>query len=101
MKKSDIINYLMETQDFSKRQAKEVVAALFDVRLNLGIIPKTLLKGEKVNISGFGTFALRKINPRIIKMPTSDVKEIQVPCRKYACFKPGKALRAAIRKAMN
>ena len=98
MKKSDIVIHLMETHDLSKKQAKELIATLFDVRTRKGIIPKALVRGEKVNISGFGTFALRKISSRTIKMPTADAKEIQVPCRKYACFKPGKALRAVLKK---
>ena len=99
MKKSDIINYLVVNKELTKKQAKDLIATLFDVRTRRGIIPQALLKGEKVNIAGFGTFALRKINSRTIKMPNLDSKEIKVPCRKYACFKPGKALRAVLRKS--
>ncbi len=98
MKKSDIIIHLTQHHNLTKQQAKDLVETLFNVRSGKGIITNALLSGEKVNISGFGTFAIRKVNSRTIKMPNTNGKEINVPCRQYACFKPGKSLRALLRK---
>ena len=56
---------------------------------------KTLKSGDKLTLTGFGTFEVREraarkgINPRT-------KQEIKIPASKYPAFKPGKGLKDVI-----
>jgi DNA-binding protein HU-beta len=55
-------------------------------------IVKALRNGDKVNISGFGTFAVSERKARTGRNPKTG-ESIEIPASKSAKFKAGKALK--------
>ncbi len=90
MNKSELINSLSEETVLSKKDVARVVDSL------TRIIERTLKKGERVSLTGFGAFfssrrpARKGINPATKER--IDLPEVHVPR-----FKAGKNLREAIR----
>jgi len=88
--KSELINSLSEETTFSKKDVSRVLDSL------IRIIERTLKRGDKVAITGFGTYwvsrrpARKGINPSTKER--IDLPEVNVPR-----FKPGKHLRELIR----
>lgn len=56
MKKSDLVESLAREMGISKRLAKEVVDAFFEMKAN------ALQRGERIEIRGFGSFRVHKYN---------------------------------------
>ena len=90
MTKADIIENVYErVGGFSKKEAAQIVEAVFD------IIKKTLESGEKIKLSGFGNFVVRDKNARIGRNPqTGD--EITISARRVLTFKPSQVLKNAL-----
>jgi DNA-binding protein HU-beta len=63
----------------------------------LGSVTKTLKKGGKVSLVGFGTFSVSKRNARVGRNPQTGAS-INIPARKVARFKAGKALSDTVNK---
>lgn len=90
MNKSELINSLSEETTFSKKDVSRVLDSL------IRIIERTLRKGDKVALTGFGTYwvsrrpARKGINPATKER--IDLPEVSVPR-----FKPGKRLRELIK----
>lgn len=62
------------------------------VRVILETIAKSLAKGDRVEIRGFGVFTLHYRKPRTGRNPKSG-KKVLVPAKYAPHFKPGKDLR--------
>ena len=89
MTKSDIVEKVYEKVGFSKKEASEFVETVF------GTIKNKLINGEKVKISGFGKFEVRKKNSRIGRNPqTGD--QITISARKVLNFSPSQVLKAML-----
>lgn len=90
MTKADIIDRVYEqVGGFSKKEAAEIVEAVFDT------IKETLERGEKIKISGFGNFLVREKRSRVGRNPqTGD--EITISARRVLTFKPSQVLKTAI-----
>lgn len=90
MNKSELINELSEETTFSKMDVTRVLDSL------TRIVSRALKKGEKVSITGFGSFwiscrpARKGINPATKER--IDLPEISIPR-----FKAGKGLREGVR----
>ena len=90
MTKTELIDALSVETTFSKKDVTRVLESL------TRIIERSLRKGEKVSLTGFGTFttsvrpARKGINPATKER--IDIPEIQIPR-----FKPGKNLREVVR----
>jgi len=90
MNKSELINELSEETTFSKMDVTRVLDSL------TRIVSRALKKGEKVSITGFGSFwiscrpARKGINPATKER--IDLPEISIPR-----FKAGKSLRETVR----
>ena len=91
MKKSELVAQLADQNDLSRRQAEKVVDDFLD------LIKDELAKGEKVVLSGFGTFEVRTRVARSGRNPRTG-EEIKVPAQKTPAFKVGKLLKDAINK---
>ena len=65
MNKSDLVQALSTKSDLSKAQALKAIEALFST--DDGLIIDALKRGEKVQISGFGTFETKQRN--IVRAP--------------------------------
>lgn len=93
MNKSELTQKLAERTNLSKADASRAVDALFSVQD--GIIAKALKSGEKVQITGFGSFETRKREARTGRNPRTG-KEIKIKASKSAAFRAGKGLKDAV-----
>jgi len=85
MNKAELITTLAEEAGITKTQANTALDAF------VGAVTKTLKKGDKVTLVGFGTFSVSKRAARNGRNPqTGEV--IKIKARKVAKFKAGKVL---------
>ncbi|MHC0036111.1 HU family DNA-binding protein [Pseudoneobacillus sp. C159] len=90
MNKTDLVNAVAEASEISKKDATKAVDAVFDSIL------EALKNGDKVQLIGFGNFEVRERAARKGRNPqTGD--EIDIPASKVPAFKPGKALKDAVK----
>ncbi|MCT7694061.1 MAG: HU family DNA-binding protein, partial [Lactobacillus iners] len=66
------------------------------VDLVFNFVKETLSKDEKVQLIGFGTFEVRERAARKGRNPQTGA-EIEIPASKVPAFKPGKALKEAVK----
>ena len=90
MNKTEIINCLSEETTFSKKDIAKVVASFTRV------IERTLKKGEKISITGFGTYWISKRPARVGINPATK-QRINLPAIAVPRFKPGKHLKEQVR----
>ena len=87
MTKADIIERVYEkVGGFSKKEAAEVVEAVFQ------IMKQTLAENEKIKISGFGNFVVRSKSERMGRNPQTG-KPIVIASRRVLNFKPSQVLK--------
>ena len=82
MNKTELINAIAAEAKLTKVQAKAALEA------TLKSIEETLVKGDKVALIGFGTFAIQEKAAREGRNP-SNGKAIQIPAKKVVKFKAG------------
>ena len=90
MNKSELVNELSEETNFSKKDIAKVLASF------TRIIEKSLRKGDKVSITGFGTYWLSKRPARVGINPATK-ERINLPAVNVPRFKPGKHLKEQLR----
>ena len=71
----------------------------FAVKTILDAMAKTLSEGHRIEIRGFGSFALSHRPPRIGRNPKSG-ERVLVPEKRVPHFKPGKELRERVDAAI-
>jgi integration host factor subunit alpha len=87
--KADIVEQVYQKIGFSKKEASELVELVF------GTLKDVLCQGDKVKISGFGNFVVRKKNDRIGRNPqTGD--QIRITARRVLTFRPSQVLKAML-----
>ena len=89
MNKSDLINRLAEEKGFSLSTAKEIVEIFFDD------MTQTLIKGDRVEMRGFGTFKMKAYRGYTGRNPKTGEK-IEVKFKRLPFFKVGKELRERV-----
>lgn len=89
MNKTELVNALAERTGLSKKNAEEVLTATLD------IITETLVKGEKVQLVGFGSFEVRERAARMGRNPRTR-EEVPIPASRAVQFKSGKVLKSAV-----
>ena len=65
------------------------------VKLILDALTQTLTRGDRIEIRGFGSFALNYRPPRAGRNPKSG-EAVQVPGKHVPHFKPGKEMRERV-----
>lgn len=90
MNKADLIEHIATQADISKAAATRALDAI------VGGVKSTLKKSGSVTIVGFGTFAVTKRAARTGRNPRTGAA-IKIKAAKVPKFKPGKALRDAIK----
>ena len=93
MNKSEFTTQVAERSGITKTQASKVVDAIFAPKD--GIIAKTLKKGDKLSLTGFGTFGVSKRAARTGRNPRTG-KPIKIGASKSASFKAGKTLKGGL-----
>ena len=94
MTKSELIARLAER--FPQLVAKD---ADFAVKMMLDAMSEALVRGDRIEIRGFGSFALNYRPPRIGRNPKSGEK-VSVPAKWVPHFKAGKELRERVDQAI-
>jgi integration host factor subunit beta len=94
MTKSDLIARLAER--FPQLVAKD---ADFAVKMILDALSEALVKGDRIEIRGFGSFSLNYRPPRVGRNPKSGDK-VRVPEKWVPHFKAGKELRERVDKSI-
>ncbi len=89
MTKADLINAIAEKSELSKKDSEKALSAAIES------ITEALVKGDKVQLVGFGTFEVRNKKERMAVVPKTKEKKL-VPARKSPAFKAGKALKDAV-----
>ncbi|ACZ19023.1 HU family DNA-binding protein [Thermanaerovibrio acidaminovorans] len=93
MTKADLVNELVKSvEDISKKKASEAVDAIFN------IIQEALVKGDKVQLVGFGTFEVQERAARQGRNPQDPTKTIEIPAKKAPVFRAGKSLKDAVNR---
>ena len=91
MTKVDIVENIYEKVGFSKKEVAKIVESIFD------LIKESLKNEEKIKISGFGNFVVRKKRARRGRNPqTGD--DIEISPRRILTFKPSQVLKAALNR---
>ena len=90
MNKSELIDAIAKRADLSKAAAGRALDAAIET------INSSLKKGGKVTLVGFGTFSVSKRAARTGRNPRSGA-EIKIKAAKVPKFKPGKALKDAVK----
>ena len=89
MNKAELIAQLAEDAGITKTQANAALDSFVDT------VTKTLKKGDKVTLVGFGTFSVSKRAARTGRNPQT-CETIKIKAKKFASFKAGKELSAKI-----
>jgi DNA-binding protein HU-beta len=88
--KSELIQQLATRADLSRTEAQRAIDALFSV--DNGIISTALKSGDKVQITGFGSFETKSREARKGRNPRTG-KEIDIAASTNATFRVGKGLK--------
>ncbi|MBQ6927298.1 MAG: HU family DNA-binding protein [Oscillospiraceae bacterium] len=91
MNKAELVAAVAEKTGLSKKDSEKAVNAAFET------ISAALVKGDKVQLVGFGSFETKERNARIGRNPRTK-EEIEIPASRVPAFKAGKALKDAVAK---
>ena len=91
MNKSDLIAAIAAKTGETKKSAEESLNAF------VSVVTDALVKGDKVQLVGFGSFEVRKRAARKGRNPQTK-EEIKIPASKAPVFKAGKALKDLVNK---
>lgn len=85
MNKAELVDQIKEETNFTKDKSKEALDA------TVKAITNALKDGEKVQLTGFGTWEVKKRKSRKGRNPQTG-EEIQIPEKTVAKFKASKSL---------
>ncbi len=89
MNKTELVAAIAQQADLSKKDAEKALTAFTDT------VTKTLKKGDKVQLVGFGTFEVSKRSARTGRNPRTG-ETMKIKASKAPKFKAGKALKDAL-----
>jgi DNA-binding protein HU-beta len=92
--KQELIEAVANALDTSKAQAGEIVDLFFSAD---GLLAKELKKGGSINLTGFGSFEVRKRAAREGRNPQTGAT-IKIKASKVPAFRPGKGLKDVVNK---
>lgn len=90
MTKADLVAQVAKKADLTARAAKDAVNSIFST------ISDALARDEKVVVTGFGTFLVRRRAARKGRNPQTGA-EIQIPATKTPGFTAGKTLKRKVK----
>ena len=89
MNKTELVAVVAEKAGLTKKDAERVVNATVEA------ITESLVKGEKVQISGFGIFEVKGREARVGRNPRTK-ESIQIPATRLPAFKASKTLKDSV-----
>lgn len=90
MNKGELVDAMASEAKITKADAQRALEAF------LNVTAKTLKKGDKVTLVGFGTFSVAKRAARTGRNPQTG-KEIKIAAKKVAKFKAGAELSTKVK----
>ncbi len=90
MTKGELIDSIGKEAKISKASAEKAINAFTNS------VTKALKRGDKLALTGFGTFSVAKRRARAGRNPKTG-KEIKIPARRVAKFKAGNLLKSAVK----
>lgn len=87
--KADLVDFVADDTNLTKKAVKEMLDALLET------ITSEVAKGNKVTLTGFGTFEVRHRKARTGVKPGTTEK-IEIPASRYPAFKAGKTLKDTV-----
>jgi len=90
MTKAELIATMGKEAKISKASAEKAINAFTST------VMKALKKGDKLALTGFGTFSVAKRRARAGRNPQTG-KEIKIPATRVAKFKAGSLLKSAVK----
>ncbi|MBC7191116.1 HU family DNA-binding protein [Marinobacter sp.] len=90
MRKPELAAAIADQTGLSREKASEVITAFTDQ------VSASVAKSQDVTLIGFGTFNIRKREARNGRNPRTGTP-IRIPASRTVGFKPGKALKDAVR----
>ena len=91
MNKTELIAAVAEASGMKKKDAERVLGAALDT------ITATLRKGEKVQLSGFGSFEVKSREARVGRNPHTR-EAVEIPASRVPVFKASKNLKDIVGK---
>lgn len=89
MNKMELIAAMADETGFTKADAEKALSAFIHQ------VEAALKDGEKVQLTGFGSFEVKERAARIGRNPKTD-EEVSIPASKAPVFKAGKSLKEAV-----
>ena len=90
MTKGELIARVGKEAKISKASAEKAINAFTNA------VTKALKKGDKLTLTGFGTFSVAKRRARTGRNPQTG-KEIKIPATRVAKFKAGNLLKSSVK----
>ena len=91
MTKAALIEEVARVSELTKKHSEVIVDTVFQS------ITAALQRGEKIELRGFGSFRLRRREPRKGRNPKTGDR-VDVPSKRVPYFKPGKDLKELINR---
>ena len=91
MNKEELVQEIAKKAKVTQKEAAEVLNGLVET------VQKTVAKGEKVTLVGFGTFESRKRAARTGRNPKTG-KEIKIAAKTVPAFSAGKKFKELVNK---
>jgi integration host factor subunit beta len=91
MTKAELVEEVSRVSDLTKKHSEVIVDTVFRS------IVDALHRGEKIELRGFGSFRLRRREPRKGRNPKTGDR-VDVPPKQVPYFKPGKELKELINR---
>ena len=92
MTKAELVEEVSRVSDLTKKHSEVIVDTVFRS------IVDALHRGEKIELRGFGSFRLRRREPRKGRNPKTGDR-VDVPPKQVPYFKPGKELKELINRS--
>ena len=89
MNKEELVQEVAKKANVTQKEASEVIGAWIET------VQKTVSKGKKVTLVGFGTFEPRKRAARNGRNPQTG-KEIKIPAKTVPVFSAGKKFKEVV-----
>lgn len=90
MNKTELINQIAESADISKKAAGDALQGF------LMAVTDTMVKGDKLQLIGFGAFSVTERSARACRNPQTG-ESMKIPAKKVVKFKVGSKLAEAVK----
>lgn len=91
MNKTELVAVVAAKTGMTKKDAERALSATFEA------VTESLVKGDKVQVSGFGTFEVKDREARVGRNPRTK-ESIEIPATRLPVFKASKALKDTVGK---